>query len=220
MLVRKQKGGFVKGQFWRMCPHSSFFFFFCCVFVPSFWFLVPSFRGHEHRLFSSLFPVLYPRSGFWGPGTSAKTTLLETTLLLTLEMPAMQKKLSRADKENGRNLSVQILGSVFGRTDFFADFYFWAAGFFRGSSGQIFSPHFCGKKSPEKSCRKIPCKILQNLQNKNPRHISAEGPGQQIARFSAAAAATFAVLPAKLRFLSGGPKGGQSSSQPPDWKSS
>ena len=51
---------------------------------------------------------------------------------------------------------------------FFADFYFWAAGFFRGFCRRIFSPHFCGKKCPEKSSRKIPGKILQILYNKNP----------------------------------------------------
>ena len=51
---------------------------------------------------------------------------------------------------------------------FFADFYFWAAGFFRGFCRRIFSPHFCGKKCPEKSSRKIPGKILQNLYYKNP----------------------------------------------------
>ena len=28
---------------------------------------------------------------------------------------------------------------------FFADFYFWAAGFFRGFCRRIFSPHFCGE---------------------------------------------------------------------------
>ena len=56
------------------------------------------------------------------------------------------------------------LGPAFGRTDF----YFRAAGFFRGFSRRIFSPHFCGKKCPEKSSRKIPGKILQNLYYKNP----------------------------------------------------
>ena len=56
----------------------------------------------------------------------------------------------------------------FRQNGFFADFYFWAAGFFRGFSRRIFSPHFCGKKCPEKSSRKIPGKILQNLYNKNP----------------------------------------------------
>ena len=66
----------------------------------------------------------------------------------------------------------------FWQNGFFADFYFWAAGFFRGFCRRIFS-RFCGKKCPEKSSRKIPGKILQNLYNKNPRHISAEGPGQK-----------------------------------------
>ena len=32
----------------------------------------------------------------------------------------------------------------------------------------MFSPHFCGKKCPEKTSRKIPRKILQNLYSKNP----------------------------------------------------
>ena len=35
---------------------------------------------------------------------------------------------------------------------------------------RISSPHFCGKKCPEKSSRKIPGKILQKLYSKNPRH--------------------------------------------------
>ena len=61
---------------------------------------------------------------------------------------------------------------------FFADFYFWVAGFFCGFSRRIFPLIFVGKKCPEKSSRKIPGKILQNLHNKNPRHISADGPGQ------------------------------------------
>ena len=60
------------------------------------------------------------------------------------------------------------LRAGFRQNGFFADFYFWAAGFFRGFSRRIFSPHFCGKKCPEKSSRKIPGKILQNLYDKNP----------------------------------------------------
>ena len=56
---------------------------------------------------------------------------------------------------------------IFEPPDVFADF---VAGF---------SPHFYGKKCPENSSRKIPGKILQNLYNKNPRQLSAEGPGQQ-----------------------------------------
>ena len=74
-------------------------------------------------------------------------------------------------------LSWNLLGSDFGRTDFFADFYFWAAGFFRGFCRQIFSPHFCGKKWPEKLSRKIPAKILQNLYNKNPPTHFCRGAG-------------------------------------------
>ena len=62
----------------------------------------------------------------------------------------------------------QVLRAGFRQNGFFADFYFWAAGFFCGFSRRIFSPHFCGKKCPEKSSRKIPGKILQHLYNKNP----------------------------------------------------
>ena len=76
--------------------------------------------------------------------------------------------------QSGQNVSPGIL-----QNGFFADFYFWAAGFFRGFSRRIFSPHFCGKKCPEKSSRKIPGKILQNLYNKILQHISADCPGQQ-----------------------------------------
>ena len=66
----------------------------------------------------------------------------------------------------------------FWQSGFFTDFYFWAAGFCRGFCRRIFSPHFCGKKCPEKSSRKIPDRILQILYNKNPRQFSAEVPGQ------------------------------------------
>ena len=65
---RKQKGGFVNGRFWRMFPRYGFCIF-ALFFVPSFQFFVPSFL------------FLYPRSAFGCPGTSTKTTLLETTLL-------------------------------------------------------------------------------------------------------------------------------------------
>ena len=82
------------------------------------------------------------------------------------------------------NLSAPIVRAGFRQNGFFADFYFWAAGFFRGFSRRIFSPHFCGKKCPEKSSRKIPGKILQILYNKNPPthfcRISADWPGQQL----------------------------------------
>ena len=60
-----------------------------------------------------------------------------------------------------------IVRAGFRQNGFFADFDFRAAGFFRGFSRRIF-PHFCGKKCPEKSSRKIPWKILQNLYYKHP----------------------------------------------------
>ena len=67
-----------------------------------------------------------------------------------------------------------------------ADSYFGAIGLFRGFCRRIFLLIVVGKV-PRKSSRKIPGKILQILQYKNPRHISAEGPGQKIAnrRFKA-----------------------------------
>ena len=68
----------------------------------------------------------------------------------------------------GADVEGRFVRAGFRQNGFFADFYFWAAGFFRGFSRRIFSPHFCGKKCPEKSSRKIPGKILQNLYNKNP----------------------------------------------------
>ena len=63
---------------------------------------------------------------------------------------------------------------------FFEDFYFWDAGFFRTFVAGFCLLIFVGKKCPEKSSRKIPGKILQKFYNRNPRHISAEGPGQEI----------------------------------------
>ena len=71
----------------------------------------------------------------------------------------------------------------FWQNGFFADFYFWAAGFFRGFSRRIFSPHFCGKKCPEKSSSKIPAKILQNLYNKNPPTHFCRMAGATFARY-------------------------------------
>ena len=73
----------------------------------------------------------------------------------------------------------QKLGSDFGRTDFSRIFIFEPPDFFADFVAGFFLLIFAGKKCPKKSSRKIPGKILQNLHNKNPRHISAEGPGQQ-----------------------------------------
>ena len=72
-------------------------------------------------------------------------------------------------------IAMPFLGSVFGRTDFSRGLLFWGHRIFSRILSRICSPHFCGKKCPEKSSMKIPGKILQNLYNKNPRHISAEG---------------------------------------------
>ena len=62
--------------------------------------------------------------------------------------------------------SSQLLGPVFGRTDFSRTI-FWAAGFLHGFCRRIFSSFLWGKV-PRKSSRKIPGKILQNLHNKIP----------------------------------------------------
>ena len=82
-----------------------------------------------------------------------------------------------------RKKNTQIVRVGFGQNGFFADFYFWATGFFRGFCRRIFSPHFCGKKWPEKSSRKIPGKILQNLYNKNPPTHFCRGAGPKIENF-------------------------------------
>ena len=83
----------------------------------------------------------------------------------------------------GEHLSGQkSLGSGFGRTDFSRIFFLGRRIFSRIFSPDFFSSFLWEKKRPEKSSRKIPAKILQNLYNKNPRHISAEGPGQKSCR--------------------------------------
>ena len=63
-LTGRQKGGFVKGRFWRMCPHSGFRSGGTCERT-----LVPVLGPGEHPNV----PSFRFRSG----GTSAKTTLLE-----------------------------------------------------------------------------------------------------------------------------------------------
>ena len=73
----------------------------------------------------------------------------------------------------------KMLGSDSGRTDFSRIFIFGPPDFFADFVAGFFLI-FVGKKCPEKSSRKIPGKMLQNLYNKNPRHISAEGPGQKM----------------------------------------
>ena len=87
---------------------------------------------------------------------------------------------TRENPEKNMLENVEIIRVGFWQNGFFADFYFWAAEFFRGFSRRIFSPHFCGKKCPEKSSRKIPAKSSKIYTTKILRHISAEWPGQKL----------------------------------------
>ena len=66
----------------------------------------------------------------------------------------------------------------FWQNGFFADFLFLSRRIFSRILSPDFFSSFLWRKCPEKSSKKIPGKILQHLYNKNPRHISAEGPGQ------------------------------------------
>ena len=80
-LVREeQKGGFVKGWFWRMCPRSGFRSRGTCERTR-----VPVFVLGKHPKVPFLFwgnIRMYPHSGFRSGGTSAKTTLLENHLFV------------------------------------------------------------------------------------------------------------------------------------------
>ena len=87
-----------------------------------------------------------------------------------------------SQKIKSQKICSDLLGSGFGRTDFSRISIFGSPDFFADFLAGFCLPQFCGKKCPEKSSRKIPGKILQNLHNKNPRHISAEGPGQDLYR--------------------------------------
>ena len=75
-------------------------------------------------------------------------------------------------------LACRNVRASFWQNGFFADFYFWAAGF--DLVAGFFLLVFVGKVPRKKSSRKIPGKILQNSYNKNPRQLSAEGPGQEM----------------------------------------
>ena len=128
-----------------------------------------------------------PISALWGPHFHSRCVLTrgkagESSGISAGSSNRPENSPSKTGRKGGENVhnrrvpifsvlggnEVDMSGPAFGRTDFFADFYFCAAGFFRGFSRRIFSPHFCGKKCPEKSPRKIPGKILQYLYNKNP----------------------------------------------------
>ena len=111
-------------------------------------------------------------SFFWKACEAPLSSLLQTHMGLTKVTPDIPQSENCGDKLSyGRILAERIFRG------------FLCLG--RRVSSRIFSPdffshHFCGEKCPEKSSRKIPGKSLQNLYNKNPRHISAEGPGQII----------------------------------------
>ena len=77
------------------------------------------------------------------------------------------------EKMAARNFKFHI-----GRTDFLRIFIFGPPDFFADFVAGFFLLTFVGKKVSRKSSMKIPSKTLQSLYNKNPRHISAEGPGQ------------------------------------------
>ena len=68
---------------------------------------------------------------------------------------------SRKRSESVSEVFPDILGSVSGRKDFSRILFLGRRIFSRILSPDS-SPHFCGKKCPEKSSRKIPGKILQN----------------------------------------------------------
>ena len=57
--------------------------------------------------------------------------------------------------------------------------FFLAAGFFLRILSPDFFSSFCGEKCPAKSSGKSPAKSSK-IYTKNPRHICAEGPGQQM----------------------------------------
>ena len=59
--------------------------------------------------------------------------------------------------------SPDFFSSFLWENGFFTDFYFRAAGFFRGFSRRMFSPYFCGEK--------VPTKILQENPRQNPPKI-------------------------------------------------
>ena len=116
-------------------------------------------------------------ASFWGLGRPILTSYKNSKVLIIAIMSFFARS-SWKKSSFPEDLRVgKPLGPAFGRTDF-SRFLFLSRRIFSRIFSPDFSPHFCGKKCPEKSSRKIPGKILQNLYNKNPRHISAEGAGQ------------------------------------------
>ena len=79
----------------------------------------------------------------------------------------------------------KILRVGFWQNGFFADFYFWAAGFVRGFCRRIFSPHFCGGKSAQKNPPgKSPAKSSRIYTTKIPdTFLLCRGPDQKTLSF-------------------------------------
>ena len=97
-----------------------------------------------------------------------------------LQASLLSKKGSQRSKSGGRSKNIR---AGFRQNGFFADFYFWAAEFFRGFSRRIFSPHFCGGKSAQKNPPgKSPAKSSKVYTTKILQHISADCPGQKTLR--------------------------------------
>ena len=62
---------------------------------------------------------------------------------------------------------------------FFADLYFWAAGFLRGFRRRIFSPHL-GKKVPRKILQENPLQNPPKFTQQKSLTLSGEGPGPKL----------------------------------------
>ena len=99
-------------------------------------------------------------------------------LTAKMVMGVVSRTLRKPFKKVSKSVSSCVFRVGFWQNGFFADFYFWAAGFFRGFLAGFFLLIFVGKsaqknppgKSPQKSSKIYTTKIL--------RHISAEWLGQ------------------------------------------
>ena len=92
-----------------------------------------------------------------------------------LDVPVGTKTNSQKRKISPKRNFIRV---GFWQNGFFADFYFWAAGFFRGFSRRIFSPHFCGKSAQKNPPGKSPRKSSKIYTTKILRHTSADWLGQ------------------------------------------
>ena len=138
-------------------------------------------HGHANRLFIILLFAIF--GGFVRNFGCVFAILLEV-LLIEIKRKSIFLLVGRGGGLRGakivnKNFVNKLLGPAFGRTDFSRIFIFEPPDFFADFLAGFFSPHFCGKRCPEKSSRKIPGKILQNFYTtKILQHISADWPGQ------------------------------------------